>query len=460
MTIAGYFIRASDTGDLIDLVTAAGAALTSMGGSPLRPLSSVTGAIDVAAYKEVSADQAFRALLRARATEIRPLEEQEWFERWKSREPEDLPRPQANRRTVVWRGQQLDWHLVETRTVDAWELFEDRYGGAAWQNLVAGHIDTGFTEHEALGFQEGQSSWIDTFHDYNFMAGKGAAYLESGSDFPLRSERAEVALDDLGGTNGGHGTKTLSVLCGYHGDIATGYRGAAPMLPTIPVRLSDIVWIDNLLEGDLPKAIVYLVEKGTRFISMSMGSPHFVMGRVVPIPSSLLRAIDYAYDNGVFLICAAGNNIPNPDVVYPARLNRTIAVAGTRPDQTPWCNSSRGPEVDISAPADPIYRAERHNDGSDAYDSGDGTSFATPQVCAAAALWMAWHAENINIAYDEPWQPIEAFRRIMTDTATPLAGNPARWRGRWGAGLLNVAGILNAPLPAKGSLRRSPVAAR
>ena len=453
MTIAGYLYEAERAADLPKLIKAFRNSLTRMAGSPLQPVSSVSAVIDLASYKDAMSGNA-EALSRLEArlkVRKQTIDEQRMYALMVAREPRDLPDRELKRVARIGpaaTGGPYDWHLLETRTVQAWKLFEDTYGGISWDRIRVGQIDTGYTEHEGLGFTGHTSAWVDTFDDYNYMAEHGGAYTEAGSNFPF-NESPEIAIDPLSGVNGGHGTKTNSVLSGFS-DVAD-YRGAAPQVPVVPIRLTDIVWLEGVLGTDLPSAIMRLVDKaGVRLITLSMGAPHYL-----PIPKALCNAINHAYERGVFVFCAAGNNWPRSDVVLPASLNRTIAVGGTTRDKMPWTGSSRGPEVEISAPADPIHRAERHRDGTDAYGVGDGTSYATPQVCAAAALWLAWHGDAIAANYPEPWQPIEALRTLLAATAAPLAGDPDFWKGRWGAGMLDTEALLRAPLPAASSLRKS-----
>jgi hypothetical protein len=453
VTIAGYLYEVERESDLPRLIRAFEKSLTRMAGSPLRPVSSVSAVIDLDSYKDaMSGNAAALSKLEARLrVRKQTIDEQRMLALMVARESRDLPDRQLKRvarKGPAATGGPYDWHLLETRTVEAWKLFQDAHGGIPWNGIRVGQIDTGYTEHEGLGFIGSTSAWVDTFDDYNYMAEHGGQFTEAGSNFPF-NESPETAIDPLSGVHGGHGTKTNSVLSGYS-DVAN-YRGAAPQIPVVPIRLTDIVWIEHLLATDLPSAIMRLVDKvGVRLITLSMGAPYHDW-----TPKALSRAINHAYERGVFVFCAAGNNIPVPDVVTPACLERTIAVGGTTRDRMPWTGSSRGPEVEISAPADPIHRAERKRDGTDAYGVGDGTSYATPQVCAAAALWLAWHGGAIAANYPEPWQPIEAFRELLADTAAPLAGDPNFWKGKWGAGLLDTEALLLAPLPAASSLRKS-----
>ena len=462
MAIAGYYYQVEREDDLPRLIKVFERSLERMGGSPLRPVSSVGAVIDLDSYKDATTANgaAIERLVASTQARREAIDEQRMVALMAAREEQDLPTRDLERVTRIGpaRTGPYDWHLLETRTVQAWKMFEDTYGGISWGALRVGQIDTGYTEHVALGFDGSASEWVDTVNDYNYMAGYGGA-TQPGSNDPI-PELPTVAIDPLSGMNWGHGTKTNSILSGYADDM--NFRGAAPKIPVVPIRLTDSVWLDKVLGTDLPDAITRLVDRvGVRLITLSMGSPHpypILSPFPLPIPRSLRDAIDHAYERGVFFFCAAGNNIPNPDVVYPARLNRTIAVAGTSRNAYPWFGSSRGPEAEISAPADEVHRAERLRNGSDAYGLGDGTSYATPQACAAAALWLAWHGDAIDAAYPEPWQPIEAFRAILAATASPLAGDPNFWRGRWGAGLLDTEATLRAPLPAAASLTKSPAA--
>ena len=64
---------------------------------------------------------------------------------------------------------------------------------------------------------------------------------------------------------------------------------------------------------------------------------------------------------------------------------------------------------------------------------GNGTSAATPQVAAAAALWIQKHRAAYD-AYPEAWMRVEAVRKALFDSA---AADNAR-KGYFGAGLLRA----------------------
>ncbi len=333
----------------------------------------------------------------------------------------------------------LDWHLRRTRLTDAWDLL----GGPDsidWKDIRVGQIDTGFRPIPCLGFAaNGQSSFVLTDFDRNFFPGdfNRDDYLDYGQS--PRSE--DSALDPLlGAANDGHGTRTGSVLAGR--DAEQNYFGAAPRVPYIPVRISDSVII-NHVQGPLALAIEHLTRHGCGVITLSMGMA------LTYITDRLKSAIDYAYEHGVILVTAAGN-VWDP-VVAPARLNRTLAVGGCTPAMTPWLGSSFGPEVDLCAPAWPIRRATVDRAGRQSYAHGDGTSFATPQVAGAAALWLLLRGDEIRAAYPEKWQRVEAFKTVVKGSVQP----GVEWnRNLYGEGILDALATLRAALPEAGTLKK------
>lgn len=363
-----------------------------------------------------------------------------------TREPDELSVARVESDDKVMFVGRHDWHVKASRLVEAWDLL----GGAGnidWGDVRVGQIDTGFRPIPCLGFDAGgHSGFVLTEFDRNFFPGdfNRPDYLEYGQ--PARAE--DSALDPLlGGAFDGHGTRTGSILAGFDTSAAAtregkleGFFGAAPRVPYIPVRISDSVIINHVQEP-LALAIEHLTRHGCGVITLSMGIA------LSYVTERLKQAIDHAYAQGVILVCAAGN-VWDP-VVAPARLRRTLAVAGATPARTPWLGSSFGPEVDLAAPAWPIRRASVDRRGAPTYGVGDGTSFATPQVAGTAAMWLRLRGAELAAAYPLKWQRVEAFKRVVTRTAQPGEG----WNHNlYGAGLLDAEATLKAALPDAASL--------
>ena len=331
----------------------------------------------------------------------------------------------------------FDWHLEQTRVPQAWQ----RMGGPdaiAWGTTRVGHIDTGYTRHPVFGFP---AAWLDTVHAATFFP------APAGADDSVLPEPG-AGLDNGGGVSAGHGTRIGSTICG-HDAAATGsaFYGVAPKVPTVPVRITDIVWI-NHAQREFAQAVSHLLAQGVGVINISLGVFLGLMTR------DLRRAVNEAYDAGVILVCAAGNHVNA--VVGPACLARTVAVAGVTRNDTPWSGSSFGPEVDFSAPAADLRRASVKRTAKFSYGfGGDGTSYATAITTGAAALWLTHRATEISQAYPQPWQRVEAFRTLACRTARV----PAVWQpGSFGAGILDVAALLDAALPSVHDLSPAPAA--
>lgn len=427
------------------------AELKRTGGSALVPVSamrsilSATAANEIArANPEISLGKLVR---RFGAQDARPIGDSEIQSLLAWRDPLELPprpEPAVARAAAAPGGAPLDWHLEETGLGRAWQ---QHWGGPQhidYGNIIVGHIDTGFTRHPALGWEGGSSGFVLTDRDRNFFYDELFPHPEIPSFVVADSFSA---ADPLTGLSGGHGTRTASVLAGF--SEADSFYGAAPRVPHVPVRISNSVWINNVMEG-LRDALIWLVDDvGCQVVTMSMGAA------LPPVVSRRVEAqIDRAYERGVIYVCAAGNIIG--PVVAPARNPRTIAVAGTTPGGVPWANSSHGPQVDVSAPSDPIRRATVSRSGRFTIGYGDGTSFAAQLVGGAAALWLARHGAALDQAYPERWQRVAAFLKLLTETARVPGPD---WNSRqYGAGILQADALLNAPLPAASSLTRDNAA--
>jgi hypothetical protein len=81
---------------------------------------------------------------------------------------------------------------------------------------------------------------------------------------------------------------------------------------------------------------------------------------------------------------------------------------------------------------------------------GGGTSSATPQVAAAAALWLQKHKAALA-AYPQKWMRVEAARHALFTTAVPHGNESAKFFGR---GLLRAGDALAVGAQPAAALRR------
>jgi subtilisin family serine protease len=318
------------------------------------------------------------------------------------------------------------WHIDAIGAAVAWRLMTDPATGEIdYGDVRIAHIDTGYTEHPVFGPPT----------DTNLITDQWTNFIETDRREPFdhMAYRGFPA----------HGTRIGSVM---YGDLPGEMRGVAPRCPVVPYRATNSVILARAVNDHVAaigKAIRHAVdETDCSVVSMSLGTPGWPK-------KNMGRAVDHAYEAGVIVVAASGNNASD-HVTYPGKYFRTICAGGISPDRTIWREHEEQmrPFIDIFAPADAIYRANSRlgpngPEIGDYRDDGDGTSYATACTAAAAALWLAHRGEEIEEKYAEPWMTVEAFRKMLAATATPLAET----RPGIDTGVLNIPGLLTEGLP-------------
>ena len=180
-------------------------------------------------------------------------------------------------------------------------------------------------------------------------------------------------------------------------------------------------------------AIIDAVDKGAKIIQLSFS---------ILQDDDIDDAIQYAYDNGVIVICAAGNYFM--EVQYPANNHNVVAVGAidsnlSRADFSSYDDSN----VNIVAPGVSIKSTMLNS----SYDYSDGTSFAAPHVSGVAALVFS---VNPNLTGQQ-------VRDILESTAQKLNGyifQPASsnhpngtWNDEVGYGLVDAYAAVQKAMP-------------
>ena len=299
------------------------------------------------------------------------------------------------------------WHMEMIHTPEAWKI-------TAGKGAIVAVIDTGVAWKDLPGVAKQVPDLAGTafVHGESFISGS----LPDGLDDHL------------------HGTHVAGTIAQTTNN-ALGVAGVAFESTIMPLKV-----LSGDGRGSVPgiaNAIRYAADHGAQVINMSLGGP---------LPSAVLgKAVAYAHDKGVTVVCAAGNE-KRSRVGYPAGHDGAVAVAAVDAlGERSWY-SNWGKDLDISAPGGDT-RADKNGDGfpdgvlqntillqnpmhSD-YMWLQGTSMASPHAAGVAALIVSRGVTN----------PAEV-ERIMKRTAKHP--NNVAWDKEYGAGVVDALAAVDA----------------
>jgi subtilisin family serine protease len=284
------------------------------------------------------------------------------------------------------------------------------------------------------------NAWDETKGSENILI----ALIDTGVDFnhpdlknKINSSGRDFVNNDFDATDdNGHGTVIAGIL-GAETNNKEGMAGVVWNCKIMPVKSMDedgsgyYSWI---IEG-----IIWAVENGASVINLSLG------GDVAD--QSLESAVKYAFDEGVVIAAAAGND--SDSVLYPAAYDAyCLAVAATNynDERMEWSNF--GPEVDVAAPGMWILstaptwypgQVPPWEEGDLPYGFWGGTSMAVAHVTGLAAL-----IKNIK-----PWLSASEIMSVIRYSADDV--NSSEYPGEdefIGYGRINMEKAL-VPIPIK-----------
>lgn len=263
------------------------------------------------------------------------------------------------------------------------------------------------------------------------------AIIDSGLDgghpeFPR--QRIWQARSWVGGSaltdEEGHGT----FVAGEIAAAINNNEGIAGMAFPAQLVIAKIARSDQTIDvRDEAQAIRWAVDVGARVINLSIGGLRNPFNRRIDTFSKVeAAAIEYAVRRGVVLVAAVGNSdeapqTPWPYASYPAALPHVVGVSALSPTgNVPNFSDRDRIYNDISAPGQEIYSTlpraltsfrpmcinQGYSDcGPDEFRHAAGTSFAAPQVTAAAAVLLALKPTL------QPDQVVNILERTATDVS-------------------------------------------
>jgi len=244
----------------------------------------------------------------------------------------------------------------------------------------------------------------------------GFGNLLDGYDF--FDDDDDPSDSDAGASDSGsHGTHVAGTIA-QSTNNNRGTAGLAPGASILPVRALGLVPGYGIVgySDDIADAIVWAADNGANVINLSLGSSSY--------SSVIDEACQYAVDQGVLVVAAAGNDGAPNGVSYPGALDATLAVAATDLNHEVSYYSNGGPEIDLSAPGGDVTAdldgdgygdgvLQETTDGSSFfYSFFQGTSMAAPHVAAAAAL-----------AYANGITDVDDLRSALLETAEDLGAS-------------------------------------
>lgn len=261
-----------------------------------------------------------------------------------------------------------------------WNFSNNVYGGinlgGAWdlsqgQDVVIAVIDTGVA--------------YENYNNFLKAPDLGNTQFVAGYDF--------IENDTHPNDDNGHGTHVAGTIA-QSTNNKIGVAGIAYNAKIMPVKALDKRGVGSY--SAIASAIRYAADNGADIINLSLGGPNH--------SQAMLDAVRYAYNKGVLIVAAAGND-GKEIISYPAAYDDyVLAVGATRFDEKLSYYSNYGSSLDIVAPGGDL-KVDQNGDG---YGDGilqqtitpnnprkfgyyfyQGTSMATPHVAGVAGLIKA-----------------------------------------------------------------------
>jgi subtilisin family serine protease len=282
------------------------------------------------------------------------------------------------------------WYFPEVQAFDAWDITEGD------SSVLVAICDNGFDlSHSEL---KGK-----TVNPYNVVTGEHTVFVPRSEDC---SHGTHVAGTALGNSENGRG------LCGI-----------APKCKFMPVQIADMD--GNMSSLSIVAGILYSIHHDAKVVNLSVGT--YFGEEITTLPQNAQKEIidnyykdehafwndlfQFALDEDVVLVLAAGNQNIMAGIDPFARTNKALIVAAYQKSRVPKADFSNfGEYSNISAPGVRIFSSVPGG----GFDYMDGTSMASPVVTGAAALLRSKFPE----------MKAQEIIRTLIETGKPLNSNP------------------------------------
>ncbi|HLE76823.1 MAG TPA: S8 family peptidase [bacterium] len=240
----------------------------------------------------------------------------------------------------------------------------------------------------------------------------------SNPDLPaVVAQKDFINNDNNAEDDNGHGTHVAGTI-GALTNNGTGVAGANWLVSLMAAKVLNASGSGSY--AAVANGITWAADNGAKVINLSLGGS---------VPSTTLKnAVNYAWNKGVVLACAAGNSGTQAKS-YPGAYDRCIAVAATDQNDAKASFSNYGSKwVDVAGPGvailsttpnTSVYLNTQYGYFMN-YDALNGTSMATPHVAGLAGLVWAKGACATQ----------SCVRNKIESTADQIAGTGTYWK--WG----------------------------
>lgn len=340
------------------------------------------------------------------------------------------------------------WAMQDINAPQAWD---DVTGS---DSVVVAVLDGGF----ALQHQDLTNQWLINAgesgdgKETDGLDNDSNGYVDDwrGWDFTNIDNNPQAGSSDSSGAGVSHGTEVAG-LVGAEGNNNVGIASASWDVSLMPLQvMSDA---GTGYTDDIVAAITYAVDNGANIINMSLGASGD--------DPAVRAAVDYAFENNVLVVAAAGNcgtstqgvcaNQPAGAVTFPASYDRVVAVGALGQANQRASFSSYGERLDIMAPGAGAITSTTWTagDGTSAYKTTlNGTSYASPITASAAALIK-------SIRPDSSIDDVRALLMASTQKVASMGG--VFYTQSYGHGLLDIERSIDVAQSLNVTIEREPL---